>query len=47
MAKKRGTRKTVETIRHDEAKRKNIPSAEHQSVLRPDDADATAGEVST
>ena len=23
---------------HDEAKRKNIPSAEHQSVLRPDDA---------
>ena len=39
MAKKRGTRKTVETIRHDEAKRKNIPSAEHQSVLRPDDAE--------
>ena len=38
MAKKRGTRKTVETITHDEAKRKNIPSAEHQSVLRPDDA---------
>ena len=40
MAKRRGTRKTVETIRHDEAKRKNIPSAEHQSVLRPDDAGA-------
>ena len=38
MAKKRGTRKTVETITHGEAKRKNIPSAEHQSVLRPDDA---------
>ena len=38
MAKRSGTRKTVETIRHDEAKRKNIPSAEHQSVLRPDDA---------
>ena len=38
MAKKGRTRKTVETIRHDEAKRKNIPSAEHQSVLRPDDA---------
>ena len=37
MAKKGRTRKTVETIRHDEAKRKNIPSAEHQSVLRPDD----------
>ena len=38
MAKKGRTRKTLETIRHDEAKRKNIPSAEHQSVLRPDDA---------
>ena len=38
MAKRRGTRKTVEMITHDEAKRKNIPSAEHQSVLRPDDA---------
>ena len=38
MAKRRGTRKTIETITHDEAKRKNIPSAEHQSVLRPDDA---------
>ena len=25
--------KTVETLKHDEAKRKNIPSAEHQSVL--------------
>ena len=38
MAKRRGTRKTIETITHDKAKRKNIPSAEHQSVLRPDDA---------
>ena len=38
MAKKGRTRKTVETITHDEAKRKNIPSAEYQSVLRPDDA---------
>ena len=47
MTKRRGTRKTVETITHDEAKRKNIPSAEHQSVLRPDDADSTAGQVST
>ena len=37
MAKRLGTRKTVEMITHDEAKRKNIPSAEHQSVLRPDD----------
>ena len=39
MAKRRSTRKAVETITHDEAKRKNIPSAEHQSVLRPDDAE--------
>ena len=38
MAKRRSTRRTVETITHDEAKRKNIPSAEHQSVIRPDDA---------
>ncbi len=38
MAKRGSTRKTVETITHAEAKRKNIPSAEHQSVLRPDDA---------
>ena len=38
MAKKGRIRKTVETLTHDEAKRKNIPSAEHQSVLRPDDA---------
>ena len=39
MAKRRGTRKTVETITHDEAKRKNIPSAEHQSVLGPNHAE--------
>ena len=38
MAKKGDNRKTVGTITHDEAKRKNIPSAEHQSVFRPDDA---------
>ena len=36
MAKK-ASKKTVETITHDEARRKNIPSAEHQSVLRPAD----------
>ncbi len=47
MAKRRSTRKAVETITHDEAKRKNIPSAEYQSVLRPDDASPLAGEVST
>ncbi|HZE61046.1 MAG TPA: site-specific DNA-methyltransferase [Burkholderiales bacterium] len=29
----KGTPKTVETLKHDEAKRKNIPTAEYQSVL--------------
>jgi adenine-specific DNA-methyltransferase len=33
MAKKQGTSKTVEALKHDEAKRKNIPTAEYQSVL--------------
>ncbi len=33
MAKKLPTKKTVETLKHDEAKRKNIPTAEHQSVI--------------
>jgi adenine-specific DNA-methyltransferase len=33
MAKKATTKKTVETLTHDEAKRKNIPTAEFQSVL--------------
>ncbi len=33
MAKKTAPRKTVEALKHDEAKRKNIPSAEHQSIL--------------
>lgn len=34
MAKKTSnTKKTVETLTHDEATRKNIPTAEHQSVL--------------
>ena len=27
------TTKSVETLKHDEAKRKNIPTAEYQSVL--------------
>jgi adenine-specific DNA-methyltransferase len=34
MAKKLSTRKTVETLKHDEAKRKNIPTAEYESVLQ-------------
>ncbi|MGA3169666.1 MAG: site-specific DNA-methyltransferase [Chthoniobacteraceae bacterium] len=38
MAKKPTAPKTVETLTHDEAKRKIIPTAEHQSVLNQDDA---------
>ena len=38
MAKKAHTLKTVVTLKHDEATRKNIPTAEHQSVLKQDDA---------
>lgn len=37
MAKKPTILKTVETLVHDEAKRKNIPTAEHQSVVKQDD----------
>jgi len=33
MAKKQPVRITVETLKHKEATRKNIPTAEHQSVL--------------
>ena len=35
MARNPAPKKTVETIRHEEATRKNIPTAEYQSVLRP------------
>lgn len=38
MAKKPAARKSVETLKHDEAKRKNIPTAEHQSVLKQAEA---------
>lgn len=34
MAKKMPAAKTVETLKHEEAKRKNIPTAEYQSVLQ-------------
>jgi adenine-specific DNA-methyltransferase len=34
MAKKQLTSKTVESLKHGEAKRKNIPTAEYQSVLQ-------------
>lgn len=32
--KKTAATKSVETIKHDEAKRKNIPSAEQQSIIQ-------------
>ena len=35
---RRSTRKEVEAIRHDEAKRLNIPTAEHRSVLAAEEA---------
>jgi len=35
---KKPTAKSVESLKHDAAKRKNIPTAEHQPVLKPDDA---------
>jgi adenine-specific DNA-methyltransferase len=34
MTKKQPTAKTVESLKHDEATRKNIPTAEYQSVLQ-------------
>ena len=36
MAKKSGT-KSVETLTHEQASRKNIPTAEYQSVLRKEE----------
>lgn len=33
MSKKESTSKTIETIKHDDAKRKNIPTAEYQPIL--------------
>ena len=36
MAKKQSSPKSVDAIRHTEDKRKNIPTAEHQSVLERD-----------
>ncbi|WP_029133442.1 site-specific DNA-methyltransferase [Sedimenticola selenatireducens] len=38
MAKKQ-TKKTVETLTHEEASRKNIPTAEYHSVMQKDDQD--------
>jgi adenine-specific DNA-methyltransferase len=39
MARKTATKKSVETLKHDEAKRKNIPTAEFQSVLEKEQQD--------
>ena len=36
MAKRKST-KTVETLRHQDASRKNIPTAEYQAVMADDD----------
>ena len=39
MAKKSNTPKSVESLKHDEATRKNIPTAEYQSVLEKEQQD--------
>jgi adenine-specific DNA-methyltransferase len=39
MAKKQTTTKTVEALKHDEATRKNIPTAEYQSVMQKNEQD--------
>src|SRR5258706_6544743 len=39
MAKKPAAAKSVETLKHDEAKRRNIPTAEFQSVLEKEQQD--------
>src|SRR6266545_7001064 len=36
---KRAAAKSVETLKHDEAKRKNIPTVEYQSVLEKEQQD--------
>ena len=41
MAKKSPTLKSVETLKHDEAKRKNIPTAEFQSVIEKEQESPT------
>ncbi|MGA2261324.1 MAG: site-specific DNA-methyltransferase [Acidobacteriota bacterium] len=41
MAKKPSAAKSVETLKHDADKRKNIPTAEYQSVLKPDEQKST------
>jgi len=40
MPNKKNNDKTVEAIRHDDATRKNVPTAEYQSVMREVEKDA-------
>lgn len=44
MAKKKPSKSklTVETLKHEDATRKNIPTAEHQSVMHDADLETTA-----
>ncbi|MCP4408586.1 MAG: DNA methylase, partial [Gammaproteobacteria bacterium] len=37
MARKPKQKKSVETLTHEEASRKNIPTAEYHSVMRKDE----------
>jgi adenine-specific DNA-methyltransferase len=39
-SKKNSNSKTVETLTHDKATRKNIPTAEYQSVMREAEKDS-------
>jgi adenine-specific DNA-methyltransferase len=39
MARRPKTRKSVETLRHEEASRRNIPTAEYQSIMDKDQQD--------
>src|SRR6202158_101665 len=39
MAKKSAPKKTIETLTHDADKRKNIPTAEYQSVVKQEEED--------
>ena len=47
MAKKTDSKLTVETLTHEEATRKNIPTAEYQSVMQKDDQAPVAADWPT
>ena len=44
MTKRKST-KSVESLRHQEASRKNIPTAEYQAVMAEDDRNPDQGRV--